>query len=131
MIRRLLLTALLLIPCVAYGADPGANLSVTVVPPSPTPPVPAAAATAGFNTLALNSDFSQPQPTGWFGCIGSGPGHIWYAGIEGGDTLAAPCSTTGGTTRYNLVTDALTGTQALPARISHRLVCRWLLTQKW
>jgi len=75
--------------------------------------VPAAAATAGFNTLALNSDFSQPQPTGWFGCIGSGPGHIWYAGIEGGDTLAAPCSTTGGTTRYNLVTDALTGTQAL------------------
>jgi hypothetical protein len=74
------------------------------------PPVPAAAAAAGFTTLALNSDFSQPQPLGWFGCLGSGPRHTWYQGREGGDYgTPAPCSISGGSTRYKLVPDPTIG----------------------
>jgi hypothetical protein len=122
-IKRSLLAAALIWPCIAYGADPSADISVTVVPIGSVP-TPAPAAAAGFTTLALNSDFSQPQPAGWFGCLGSGPGHIWYQANEGGDSgTPVPCSTTGGTSRFNLVTDPAIGKQVfnltfLPSDIS-------------
>jgi hypothetical protein len=108
MIRTLSSSTILLLTGVAFAANPSADLSVNV---TPTPP--AAAAAAGFTTLALDSEFSQPQPTGWLGCRGSASGAKWYAGIEGGDTVTVPCSTTGGSTRFNLVIDQTTGKQVL------------------
>src|SRR5262249_52745468 len=91
MIRRLFFMAGLLLPCLAYGSEPSTDLSVNV---TPTPP--AAAAAAGFTTLALDAEFSQPQPNGWFACKGGPAGALWYQGVEGGDTKAAPCSVTNG-----------------------------------
>ena len=103
--------AILLLPCLAYGADPDPALSAKA---SFIPAVPPAAAAAGFRTLALNTDFSQPQPPGWFGCLGSGPGHTWYQGIQAGDFgTPVPCSTSGGTSRFNLVTDPSINEQVL------------------
>jgi hypothetical protein len=114
MIRRLFFMVGLLLPRLAYGADPSTDVSVTV---TPTPP--AAAAAAGFTTLALDSEFSQPQPNGWFACKGGPAGAQWYQGVEGGDTKAAPCSVTNGqpgpasASRFNLITDPTTNKQVL------------------
>jgi hypothetical protein len=110
MIKRLFFIVVLLLPCLAYGADLSADLSVNV---TPTPP--AAAAAAGFTTLALDSEFSQPQPSGWFACSGGVAGAQWYQGVTGGDTVAAPCSVTGGQPggNFNLITDPLSGKQVL------------------
>jgi hypothetical protein len=92
MIKRSLFFAIILLPCIAYGADPSSNLSTNVVPPGSSPPVPAGAAAAGFTTLALNSDFTQPQAANWLGgcsVAGNGAptnssdntGHNWYLNI--------------------------------------------------
>lgn len=102
MIKKLLFTAALLVPGLAYGQNPSANLSVQVVPGSDPPPgtacavgpnymgaIPAAAAAAGFNTCVLNMDFSDPttftykgttvswtNPSTWLDCKGA-PQPIW------------------------------------------------------
>jgi hypothetical protein len=89
-----LLTATLVIPCLAQGADPSANLSVQVVPPGSGPTVPSQAAAAGFTTLALNSDFTQQLPSNWLGgCAVAGngqpvgdffsddTGHTWWLNL--------------------------------------------------
>jgi hypothetical protein len=55
MIKRVFITAALLVPSLAYSANPSANLTVQV-----DPAVPAEAAAAGFTTLAANYDFTQP-----------------------------------------------------------------------
>jgi hypothetical protein len=96
MIRKLLLVAALLAPCLAYGGDPSSNLSVEVVPPGVKPQMPAGAAAAGFTTLALDSDFTKQMPAGWLGgCPTPGNGqwpltpqffddgkpHIWWQNI--------------------------------------------------
>jgi hypothetical protein len=110
MIKRLFFIVVMVLPCLAHGADPSADLSVNV---TPTPP--AGAAAAGFTTLALDSEFSQPQPNGWFACSGGAAGAQWYQGVTGGDTEPAPCSVTNGQPggNFNLVTDPLTGKQVL------------------
>src|SRR5580693_8938461 len=57
--------------------------------------VPPGAAAAGFTTVALNSDFTQPQPANWLGgCANPGNGaplspmfyddgvpHVWWQNI--------------------------------------------------
>lgn len=63
MIKKLFVAALL-VPGLAYGANPSADLSVQIVPAgSPAPAVPAQAAAAGFTTQVLNADFTQTTGT--------------------------------------------------------------------
>src|SRR5215831_19464196 len=99
MLRQLsLVAALMLAPCLAFAANPSANLSVQVVPTGPTTSAqcpataPAEAAQAGFTTMAFCNDFTQPIPntagTGlpatWLGLVSSGGGpadgndHVWF-----------------------------------------------------
>jgi hypothetical protein len=77
MIKRSCLLALaLLVPCLAYGADPSGSVSVEVVPAGSSPSPPPQAAAAGFTVLARNSDFSRAAPD--IGCDDTGH-HDWYA----------------------------------------------------
>jgi hypothetical protein len=95
MIKKLLLTAALLAPALAY-CQLGVPLNPLppVAPPAQDPTVPAPAAAAGFTTLALNADFSQPAYSNiatWVdGCGGPTSGYRWvysyYSYIQG-----APC----------------------------------------
>lgn len=104
MIKTLLAVGLLLFPLAGYGAT--ADLTIQVVPSLSVAP-PAAAAAAGFTTLALNSDYTQPLPAGWFGCLGDGPGRTWYAGREGGDFGGqVPCNAGLTSGRFTLAQDA-------------------------
>jgi hypothetical protein len=67
MIKQLFFTAALLVPGLAYGANPSADLSVQIVPAGGTacdtgtnaPSIPAAAQAAGFTTCALYLDFTK------------------------------------------------------------------------
>jgi hypothetical protein len=74
MIKKLIFTAALLVPSLAYGNNPSANLTVQVKPPLGPPnsiacdigppytgSIPAAAAQAGFTHCAANYDFTQTQ----------------------------------------------------------------------
>ena len=92
MIKRLCVTAALLLPNLACAANPNADLSATNIPatnpppsnppPTSTPVIDAAAEAAGFTTLAYNADFSTSayathsspgftnQQYGWLGCVG-------------------------------------------------------------
>src|SRR5712672_250684 len=78
MIKKLFFTAALLVPGIAYGADPSANLPIQIVPAGPAVPAPAAA--AGFTTRVLHSDFTSPayaDTSTWLQCAGaSSP--IWW-----------------------------------------------------
>jgi hypothetical protein len=91
MIKALFFAAsALLFPCLAFGGNPSADLSVQVVTLTPSgPTVPQGASTAGLNTLALNSDFTQQMPVNWVGgCAVAGngaatntsdtTGHTWW-----------------------------------------------------
>ena len=91
------LVSALLLPGLAFGDTPSANLSVTVVPAAQSSPSaqcpstpPAAAQRAGYTAMVFCNDFTQPipnsagtgtpgGPTTWAqGC--GGPGNsIWYA----------------------------------------------------
>ena len=69
----------LLLPCLAFGGNPSADLSVQVVTVTPPgnggPTVPPGAQVAGYTTLALNNDFTQPMPDQWLGgCANPGNG---------------------------------------------------------
>src|ERR1700755_432534 len=95
MIKRLFLLAALLAPQLAYGANPSANLSVQIVPSVSTPAVPAAAAAAGFTTLAANYDFTIPggtysNPATYIDCKGAAVPQFYFTapGIPG----TVPCS---------------------------------------
>jgi hypothetical protein len=95
MIRKLLfVTSTLVLPYLAYAADPSASLSVQVVPAESGPTAPAGAQAAGYTTLALNSDFTHQLPSNWLGgCAVAGngapvgdfyqddTGHTWWLNI--------------------------------------------------
>ena len=91
--KFLFVTSTLLLPYLAYAADPSAPLSVQVVPAGSSPMAPTGAQAAGFTTLALNSDFTQQLPSNWLGgcaVAGSGAptnlndnstGHSWWMNL--------------------------------------------------
>jgi hypothetical protein len=115
MMKKLLFMAALLVPGLAYGQNPSADVSVQVVPGSDPPngiacaigpnassgPTGVAAtdtATAGFTTCALNSDFSTSffaNLNNWLGgansCGGSVASPIWQ-NVANGAPQPAPCS---------------------------------------
>jgi hypothetical protein len=94
MIRGFFLMAALLLPRLAYGADPSADLLVSVVRPGSNPPAPAQASVAGFNTLVFNQDLSTvPLDVGCFSAGRSGGGkHVWYQGLWYEYPYGPPCS---------------------------------------
>ena len=134
MIKRLLFIAALLAPCLAYGQDPSADLSVQVTPAGSDPiacdigpalpSVPAPAQKAGFTTCALDADFAQiygnyTDANGWnFGntstfiyeCGGHASNNYTYYRIllqSGPSLTTAPCS------YATIVTDPVYSNQAL------------------
>jgi hypothetical protein len=93
MLGKLCIAAALafLLSALAHGAEPGANLSVQVVPPGS---VPTEAANAGFATLAQSWDFSQPlyaSQTNWYDCNGALPSVLFHQGNPG-VALNNPCN---------------------------------------
>jgi hypothetical protein len=88
MIKKLLFTAALLVPGLAYGVNPSANLSVQVVPAGATSNVCTGsspdpqAATDGFTSPAFCIDFTQATlPSNWLRCPNDGaPGYLLYGG---------------------------------------------------
>ena len=86
MIKTLFYIASLLLPGLAYGGSPNADLSIQVVPPQSGPPVPAPAQAAGFTTLALNADFTTPtySNTGtYINECGASSGWRWFLFYSG------------------------------------------------
>jgi hypothetical protein len=127
MIKKLFFLGALLVPGLAYGGNPSADLSVQIVPAGTTTSTqcpstaPAEAQAAGFTTLVFCQDFTQqipnsaggaanPQGTtaNWNGCR-SGPGQLWYS--RGGAPCMAP--------RMGQVTDATTGGLAMNFLMPH------------
>jgi hypothetical protein len=107
--KKLLFTAALLVPGLAYSANPTANLTVQVAPAGSGLAVPTEAAAAGFTTLAANFDFSQPfyaTRSNWLDCAGTNASLPWHVGAPGVDTSA-------GCTSIVQATDPLTGQPAM------------------
>jgi hypothetical protein len=107
MIKKLLFTAALLVPGLAYGGNPSADLSIQIVPAS-GPAVPAAAQAAGFTTHTIADNFqdgSWNNPATWLDCAGaSSPKYyMQWAGFA----VQAPCSS------VSLATDPVGGQLAL------------------
>jgi hypothetical protein len=146
MIKELFFAAaLMLAPCAALAANPGANLSVQVTPAGVSTSgqcssAPAEAAQAGFTTMALCNDFTQPIPntagTGlpsntsgncyggsgcWLGCPNPSGGagdtypHVWYS-PEPDKYTAPPCNESGAGIQQ--VTDPTYGNLALDVAYS-------------
>ena len=145
MIKELFCTAALIVaPCLAFAANPSADLSVKVVPKGSTSAQcsspPAEAAQAGLTTMALCNDFTQPIPntagTGlpsntsgqcfgdqgcWLGCASPSGGesdnfpHVWY-GAERDFYFSTPCNETGAGVQQ--VTDPVNGNLALDIAFS-------------
>src|ERR1700730_18026778 len=106
MIKQLFFMAALLVPGLAYGGNPSADLQVQIVPAG-SPPVPAAAQAANFTTLALNSDFTSAfyaNRAHWLDCAGA-TNPIWYNVVYG--VGPAPCS------NYAIIQDPVYGGQVL------------------
>ncbi len=109
MIKKLFFTAALLVPGLAYGADPSANLPIQIVPAAA---VPAAAQAAGFNTLIINDNFQDPSfanPATWYDCAGASSPLYWRAWVGFGTNFDAPCNA------VSQATDPLIGQPALRA----------------
>jgi hypothetical protein len=123
LMKTLFFAAALLVPGLAYGQNPSADLSVQVVPPGRpsgiacaigpnyTGTIPTDAQTAGFTTCALNSDFTTSQfatVSNWLGgtnCTFTGIGTpVWFNTDNGHG--AAPCSD------IRIITDGSNGTVA-------------------
>jgi hypothetical protein len=66
MIKKLFFLAALLVPGLAFGGNPSADLSIQIMPAGSGPTPPAGASAAGFTTLALTLDFQTNQA-----CIGT------------------------------------------------------------
>jgi hypothetical protein len=107
-IRQLLFMTALLVPWLAYGADPSANLPVEGVRSVSPPPVPAAAQKVGYTTLAIDTNYASYLPgpytriTDFQGvrnhndsCNHSAqhaaPGVIWYQGFWYGHSDIIGC----------------------------------------
>jgi hypothetical protein len=106
MIKKLIFTAALLAPGVAYGGDPSADLSVQVEPASPPAPpsngitcaigpnyigtIPAGAQAAGYTTCAANYDFTTSAFTNtatWLNCPGQAPANaLWFLTYSGSNS---------------------------------------------
>jgi hypothetical protein len=100
MIKKLFFTAALLVPGLAYGADPTANLSIQIVPAAA---VPAAAQAAGFNNLIINDNFQAPSfasTSTWLDCAGAST-PLYWAAWEGFSTPNGPCNAIGQATDPN------------------------------
>lgn len=124
MIKKLVFTAALLAPGLAYGGNPSVDLTVQINPASPPPngiacdigpsyigSIPAAATQAGFTHCAANYDITQTQSftdsagthqwsnlSTWFVCNRtlSNP-YLWYfVGSVGCDTNHQNITTDGG-----------------------------------
>jgi hypothetical protein len=96
MIKKLFFTAALLVPALAYGADPSANLPIQIVPASA---VPAPAQAAGFTTLIINDNFQSAgfaSTSTWLDCNdGTTPPAnplYWRAWVGFGTNINGPCS---------------------------------------
>ncbi len=86
--KKLLLAVMMMIASapLAFAASPTATLQAQIVPAQVGPPVPAAAAAAGFTTLAANYDFSQPlyaAQSNWLDCNDNNSSLPWHAGVPG------------------------------------------------
>jgi hypothetical protein len=119
MIKKLLFLAALLIPGVAYGGNPAADLTVQIVPSGSVgncgTPLGAAAAdvqAAGFTTCARYNDFTTPIPntvgTGlpndWLNCTQNDtPAAVWYWSLNWVDARgnALPCVSGSGANSSN------------------------------
>jgi hypothetical protein len=120
MIIKLFSPALLVVPTLAYGENPSADLSVQIVPtgkvfacdigPDYLGSIPAPAQAAGFTHCAANYDFTSTSNftyngntinfsniTTWLDCAGA-PSPLWF-NVGYGGTPATPCS------RYSIVSD--------------------------
>jgi hypothetical protein len=101
MMKQLLFTAALLVPGLAFGGNPSADLWIQVVPATTAGTCGTImgqagtdAAAAGFNTCALYNDFTTQipntvgtgLPSNWLDCSGTDTGAVWnwYGGT-------APC----------------------------------------
>lgn len=130
MIKKLVFAAALLVPGVAYAANPSAPFSDQVVPagsdpiacdigPSYTGSIPAPAVAAGFTHCAANYDFTQASfsnVNNWLQCPdnggttannGTSPA-LWYATASGYNI--SPCSD------FSIISD--NGTQVLDERFT-------------
>ena len=124
MIRKLSCAALLLVPSLAYGENPSADLSVQIVPPgiacdigpNYSGPIPAGAQAKGFTHCAANYDFTSTANftyngntynysnlLSWLGLCGGSNPPLWYN--TGYNSSASPCSD------FNIVSDG--GSNAL------------------
>ena len=111
MIKKLFYIAALLLPGLAYGGSPSADLSVQVVPsgagiacdvgPNYAGSVPAPAQAAGFTHCALNADFTSAafsNPNTWLAECGAGPTsnstyfRLIFADQVHGAVTPAPCN---------------------------------------
>jgi len=127
MMKTVFLTIALLVPGLAYGGNPSANLSVQVIPAGNASTCDAImgqaatdAATAGFNTCALYNDFTTPipntvgtgLPSNWLDCnLDAGTSSVWYWGFSlfQNNSEAPPCA---GHVSWNVV-DPTYGNYAL------------------
>jgi hypothetical protein len=107
--KTLFIAAVLFVPSLAYSANPSADLSVQVVPPSSsgiacdigpkyTGAIPPAAQAAGFTRCAANYDFtntsaySNANMSTWLSCPDSGnPGYQLYC-VRPGSSVFPPAS---------------------------------------
>jgi hypothetical protein len=110
MMKTVFLTIALLVPGLAYGGNPSANLSVQVIPAGNASTCDAImgqaatdAATAGFNTCALYNDFTTAipnsvgtgLPSNWLDCnLDGSTSAVWYWGFRlfENSSNALPCT---------------------------------------
>jgi hypothetical protein len=106
--KTLFIAAVLFVPSLAYSANPGADLSIQVVPPSSsgiacdigpnyTGNIPAAAQAVGYTHCAANYDFTNTAAynsgnmSTWLSCPDSGAaGFQWYCTRPGSSVFPPP-----------------------------------------
>ncbi len=117
--KDLFFAVVVLAPTLAYSANPSADLSVQVVPPSSngiacdigpnyTGSIPAAAQAVGFTHCSANYDFSNSfyaTRSNWLDCAGAASPQWWN--LSYATTTPAPCA------RYNIIADTAFGTNVL------------------
>jgi hypothetical protein len=123
MIKKLIFTAALLVPSLAYGQNPSADLSVQVTPAGSGPPnsitcaigpnytgsIPAQASAAGYTTCAANYDFTNASVynnanmSTWLSCPDSGNAGFQFYCTRPGSSVFPPLSD------FQIVTDTVSG----------------------
>jgi hypothetical protein len=126
MIKKVIFTAALLVPSLAYAGNPSANVTVQVVPvsngiacdigPNYTGSIPAGAQAAGFTHCAANYDFTTSgysSTSSWLDCAGASSPQ-WYVSEDGLPPTSCPPDLS---TQFQIVTDG--GTQTLQMTYTH------------